>query len=70
MNKQATTAAALERLEGIAADFLETNIAVLEKSQGVSVKDVDVAVVPGPSGTSPVVTVEIELSKPGTRSQA
>jgi hypothetical protein len=64
MNKQATTTAALERLEGIAADFLETNIAVLEKAQGVSVKDVEVSVVPGPRGTSPVVTVEIEVTKP------
>lgn len=58
MNKQ-TTAAALERLEGVAADFLESNIAELEKAQGVKVKDVEVALVPDPRGASPAVTVVV-----------
>ena len=58
MNKQ-STAAALERLEGVAADFLEANIAELEKAQGVKVKDVEVALVPDPRGAGPAITVVV-----------
>ena len=57
--KKQTTSAALERLEGVAAEFLETNIADLEKAQGVKVKDVEVALVPDPRGASPSVTVVV-----------
>ena len=57
--KKQTTSAAIERLEGVAADFLEANIAAVEKAQGVTVKDVEVAVVPDPRGDGPAVTVVV-----------
>jgi len=58
MKKQATSAA-LERLEAIAAQFLETEIANLETAQGVAVKEVEVAVVHDAPGESPVVDVTV-----------
>lgn len=58
MDKQSTTSA-VERLEGIAAEFLEEKIAEVEKAQHIEVKEVDVAVVPGGHGESPAVTVVV-----------
>jgi len=70
MTKKATTAAAIERLEGLAADFLESHIADLEKVEDVTVKDVEVAVVPDLRGGDAAVTVVIETAKkPGNPSQ-
>lgn len=59
--KQQATSAAIERLEGLAADFLETKIADLEKSQGVHIKDVEVALIPDALGKSPAVTVIVSI---------
>ena len=56
MTKQSTSAA-IERLEGIAADFLEANIADVEKAQDIKIKDIEVALVPDAGGASPAVTV-------------
>jgi len=58
MRKQ-TTSAALERLEGVAAEFLEDKIAEVQKAQQVEVKEVEVAVVQGGHGESPTVTVVV-----------
>ena len=58
MTKQSTSAA-LDRLEGLAADFLETKIADVEKAENVKIKDVDVALIPDASGNSPAVTVVV-----------
>lgn len=58
MTKQSTSVA-LERLEGLAADFLEANIADVEKAQGVKIKDVDVDVIPDAHGGGPTVTVVV-----------
>jgi hypothetical protein len=55
-----STSAALERLEGVAAEFLEEKIADVEKAQHITIKDVEVAVVPDASGHNPpVVTVVV-----------
>lgn len=56
MDKQATSAA-IERLEGISAAFLEDKIAAVEKTQGIRIKDVEVALIPDPRGNSPAVEV-------------
>jgi hypothetical protein len=58
MTKQATSAA-LERLEGVAADFLETKIAEVEKAQHIEIKDVEVAVIPGGHDDGPAITVVV-----------
>jgi hypothetical protein len=58
MSKQTTTAA-IERLEGLAAEFLETQIADVEKAEGITIKDVEVAVVPEGNGDTPAVTVVV-----------
>lgn len=58
MNTQSTSAA-LERLEAVAAEFLETEIAEVEKAQGITIKDVEVAVVPDMRGNSPSITVVV-----------
>jgi hypothetical protein len=57
MDKQSTSAA-LERLEGVAAEFLEDKIADVDKAQHITIKDVEVAIVPDAGGHKPsVVTV-------------
>ncbi|MDP3619774.1 MAG: hypothetical protein Q8R63_08275 [Ramlibacter sp.] len=53
------TSAALERLEAVAADFLETQIAGVEKATGVEVKEVEVVVIPDQRGDGPAVTVVV-----------
>ncbi|MEZ0308134.1 MAG: hypothetical protein ACAH21_09425 [Ramlibacter sp.] len=58
MTKQATSAA-IERLEGVAADFLEVHIAEVEEDQGVTIKDVEVALIPDADGAGPAVTVVV-----------
>jgi hypothetical protein len=58
MDKKSTTAA-VERLEGVAGEFLEDKIADLEKAQKVKVKEVEVAVIPDLHGHSPAVTVVV-----------
>lgn len=58
MTKQSTPAA-LERLEGLAADFLEVNIADVEKAQGIKIKDVDVDIIPDGHGGGPAITVVV-----------
>jgi hypothetical protein len=60
MTAQATTAA-LERLEGLAADFLEAKINDVEKSVGVTVKEIEVAVVPDTHGDGPLVNVVVSI---------
>jgi len=60
--KKQSTVAAVERLEGIAAAFLESNIADLEKAQRVKIKDVEVALIPDVHGHSPAVTVVVSTS--------
>jgi len=57
MNTSSTTAAAIERLEGLAADFLESLIADWEKTHRVKIKDLAVALIPDLHGHSPAVTV-------------
>jgi hypothetical protein len=57
--KKPSTAAAIERLEGTAADFLESKIAEVKKAQGVTVKDVEVVVIPDLRGGDPAVTVVV-----------
>lgn len=61
MEKQSTSAA-LERLEGVAAEFLEDKIAEVEKAQHIEIKDVEVAVVPGGLGDGPAVTVVVSTT--------
>ena len=56
---QQSVSAALERLEGLSAEFLEQRIAEVEKVQHVKIKDVAVALVPGGHGSSPAVTVVV-----------
>jgi hypothetical protein len=58
MHKQSTSAA-LERLETVAALFLEAEIADVEKAQGITIKDIEVAVVPDLRGDTPAVTVVV-----------
>jgi hypothetical protein len=55
--KTQSTSAALERLEGIAGEFLEDKIAVLENEQQIKIKEVEVALIPDSHGGSPAVTV-------------
>ena len=54
-----STSAALERLEGQAAEFLEDKIADVEQAEGVKIKDVEVALIPDAHGASPTVTVVV-----------
>ncbi len=51
--------AAVERLEGVAAEALEELIEDLEAKQHVQVEKVDVALVPDSAGDSPTVVVVV-----------
>jgi len=52
-----TIASAIERLEALAADYLETLIADWEKAQRVKIKDLAVALIPQLHGHGPAVMV-------------
>jgi len=57
--KQQSISAAVDRLEAIAGDFLEKEIANVEHALHVNVKEVDVALIPDPDGDGPAVQVTV-----------
>jgi hypothetical protein len=62
--KTKRTAAAVERLESLAANALEDLIEDAEGSAQVKVKEVEVALIPDTHGASPAVYVTVTVKKP------
>jgi hypothetical protein len=62
--KTKRTAAAVERLESLAANALEDLIEDTEGSAHVKVKEVEVALIPDVHGASPAVFVTVTVKKP------
>ena len=60
--KTRRTAAAVERLENLAANALEELIDDIEGKENVKVKDVEVALIPDAHGASPTVFVTVTVS--------
>jgi hypothetical protein len=61
--KAKRTAAAVERLEGLAANALEELIEDMEGKEDVKVKDVEVALIPDAHGASPTVFVTVTVTR-------